>query len=197
MDGCVITRLFASEIQPHQDCSRNVFPTIPKPERTACRILSRNQDESPRDPNTAQTADALLKQALANSFSLIRRCDRQMIDQPATAVVTAKHCANDRVPVNSDTAEAGVAQKILFYFLFGIAFRYFDAIDHSPHRERIAKVSDAKFPCGNRQWRRFFWLHYDEETRRRGESPSLTVGDRQLAARLNPRSDSNIRAPGE
>jgi hypothetical protein len=50
----------------------------------------------------------------------------------------------------------------------------------------MAKVSDAKFPCGNRQWRRFFWLHYDEETRRRGESPSLTVGDRQLAVRLNP-----------
>jgi hypothetical protein len=109
-----------------------------------------------------------------------------MIDQPAASVVTAKHCAHDHAPVNSDAAEAGVAQKIRSHFLFGIAFRYLNAIDHSPHRERIAKISDAKFPCGNRQWRRFLWLHHDEETRRRGESPSLTVGDRQLAARLNP-----------
>jgi hypothetical protein len=167
----------SSEIQAHRDRSRDVFPTIPQPERMACRILSRNQNKGPRDASVAQTGDALLKQALANSFSLIRRCDGQMVDQSATTVVTAKHCANDRVSVQSDTAEAGVAEEILSHFLFGIAFRYFDAIHHSPHRERATKVSDAEFSCGDRQWRRFFWLHRDEETRRRGESPPLTIND--------------------
>ena len=72
-----------------------------------------------------------------------------MVDQSATAVVTAKDRANNRVPVYSDTAEAWVAKEILPHFLFGIAFRYLDAIDHSPHRERVTKVSDAEFPCAN------------------------------------------------
>ena len=73
-----------------------------------------------------------------------------MVDQSSTAVVTAKNRANNRVPVYSDTAEAGVTQKIFFYFLFGIAFRYFNTFNQSPHRERLAKVSDAEFPCGKR-----------------------------------------------
>jgi hypothetical protein len=87
------------------------------------------------------------------------------------------------IGVTLDAEKPGGYSKFPWYAL---RQNYLDAIDHSPHRERMAKISDAKFPCGNRQWRRFFWLHYDEETRRRGESPSLTVGDRQLAVRLNP-----------
>ena len=73
-----------------------------------------------------------------------------MIDQAATAIVTAEHGANDRLSAHGNTAEARVVEEILFYSPLGISLRYLNAFGCPPNGKRLAKVGDAEFPCENR-----------------------------------------------
>ncbi len=80
---------------------------------------------------------------------MVRGRDREVVDQSTAAVVTTEDCANDGISVQCNTAQAGVAQKILLHLPPGIPFRYLDAFGRLPNRKGFTKIVDVEFPCRN------------------------------------------------
>jgi hypothetical protein len=98
-----------------------------------------------------QLREAFLHELFANSLSMMRWRDRQVINQAAAAIVSAKHGADDRAVFVRNAAKAWVAQEVSADFLFGIAFGYFHPFHHIPKRHRLIIIIDDEFPGVDRR----------------------------------------------
>src|SRR5438552_16127678 len=77
------------KINSHHGGARDLFPAAALPEFAAAQIILGHHDNDALDPGPAQTHQAFIQQTPAESASLVRRLNRQMIDMPAAPIVTA------------------------------------------------------------------------------------------------------------
>jgi hypothetical protein len=135
-----------SDISSHRRGAIKVFPPRASPKFAAPRIVFCHQNIRPFQSRALQTGETFLDQTLAKAASLIRRFHRQMINVPASTIVTAQHCADNAGPVRCDSTQALILfEKSADRFPI-VALGNIETFDSVPEFDSGIVIVDSKFP---------------------------------------------------
>lgn len=112
-------------------------------------VALRDQNQRPGNACGAQLREAFSHEKSSNSFRVICGRHRQVINQAAAAIVSAKHGAHHCPILFRNPAKAGIPQQVSAYFSLRIPLGYFNTLRQIPEGHRLLVVIDDEFPGKN------------------------------------------------